>query len=1024
MNPAVHLALMDFAEAYEKDPKKAVQALSGLMLDERACALRIEFLLALRQLANSERPGRFSEWSDERFDEAIELILEVGIARVLEVGQLDPRRLNALTRNPKTLRRLHRAMANNPSLSESIPKTTELSMFAKDDLVFHKKFGTGRVRFSDVETTVVRFETEIHECLTTELTRLVAAEATLAQGQAAPPSEVVARMQAEAIRSVSESWGVLSRSRIDLLPHQLWVCKKVLERWPARWLVADDVGLGKTIEAGLILMPLLASGRVKRLLIICPAGVVDQWQHRLRDLFDVRTQVYSPESDREGRDYWGPPALQVVASLQTLRLNSDEDGETTHAYRRWARLLEAEPWDLVLVDEAHHLNSDEDDAATHGYRLLKKMEEANRIRSLVFFTGTPHRGKDYNFLSLLSLLRSDLFDPERPMSEQLARLPKAVIRNNKQTVTDLGGKALFLPPVVKFERYRYSTEESRFYDLLTEFIIGGKAYASHLADRERRAVMLVLIALQKLASSSVAAIRAAIRGRLSRIRLQREELDRKKDQDTGLESYAKALFSEDDDRTNQVTERIDELAVRLRLMENEEARLAELIAAADVVKHETKIDRILDLIDSSLAGRHVLLFTEYKATQAAVLEALSARYGSGCAGFINGDDAVANWTDGGRSAATLWNLARTEAADRFNGGQTRFLVSTEAGGEGIDLQECCHSLIHVDLPWNPMRLHQRVGRINRYGQKKTVEVFSLRNEETVESLIWQHLEDKLQQITRALGQVMEDPEDLKQLVLGMASPSMFHTLFSAAPKEKESVKSWFDSQTATLGGRDMIKAVRDLVGHCARFDFGNVSSQVPRVDLPDLAPFLITMLELNKRRVTRTADGLTFKTPEAWEDEPGVRANYERMTFDRRAAGRDARRVLGVGHKVIDLAVVQARALQGRLAFLPTAQLPAPLFVFRLSDRATGTSATLRGLIVAVEDRPEGPALLRDWELLQRLNGLNFGRSSQGNATPGEHGTARLAAAEAYIRAAIPSLELPYQVPQVDAVGVLWPAVG
>jgi hypothetical protein len=491
-----------------------------------------------------------------------------------------------------------------------------------------------------------------------------------------------------------------------------------------------------------------------------------------------------------------------------------------------------------------------------------------------------------------------------------------------------------------------------------------------------------------------------------------------------LDDYATALSSEDEDGANRLADRIDELAVRLRLMKDEEARLADLLAAADAVKRETKIERLLDLIDGPFADRQVLLFTEYKATQGAVLEGLSIRHGSGCAVFINGDEAVAGWTDGGRHAAAPWDLPRADAANRFNAGEVRFLVSTEAGGEGIDLQERCHSLIHVDLPWNPMRLHQRVGRINRYGQTKAVEVFSLRNEETVESLIWEHLENKLEQITRALGQVMDDPEDMKQLVLGMASPSLFQTLFGSAPREKELVKGWFDSQAATLGGQDMIAAVRDLVGHCSRFDFGKVSAQVPRVDLPDLEPFLVNMLEWNKRRVTRTPEGLTFKTPEAWEDEPGVRDGYERMTFDRRAAGRDAQRVLGVGHKVIDLAVAQARAFQGRLGFLPTALLPVPLFVFRLSDRATGMSDTLRACVVAIDDRPEGPVLLRDWELLRQLNGLNIGRPSPGNAIPGERGAARLAVAEAFVCANLSSLELPYQVPQTELLGILWPADG
>ncbi len=1015
MNPDLPLAFLDFAEAYGREPEKAIQALSALLLDERACCSRIEFLLALQRRALVDRPGRFASWSSENFDDAIDFIAELGIAQALERRHLDVLRLDALTRHPDALQRLHRAMTSAPSLPEPLTEATEAPMFAKDDLVIHPKFGTGRVRFSDGETTIVRFEADIQECLTADLARLAAPDETLTQGQGGPINEVIARMQAEAIRSVSETWGVLSRSCIDLVPHQFWVCKKVVEHWPARWLVADDVGLGKTIEAGLILMALRASDRAKRLLIICPAGLVDQWQQRLRDLFEIRTQVYSPDSDREGRDYWGHPTLQVVASLQTLRLNSGG---------RWDRLLDADTWDLVLVDEAHHLNSDEEDTATHGYRLLKQMQEANRIRSLVFFTGTPHRGKDYNFLALLALLRPDRFDPERPMSEQLSRLPEAVIRNNKQTVTDSEGNRLFLPPVVKFPCYHYSPEEAHFYDLLTEFITSGKAYASHLTDRDRRAVMLVLIALQKLASSSVAAIRAAIARRLDRLRLQHEELDRKKEQFATLDEYAKALSAEDDDSANRLAERIDELAARLRLMEGEEARLADLLAAADAVKRETKIDRILELIDGPFAGRQVLLFTEYKATQAAVLEALSARHGSGCAVFINGDNALAAWTDGGRRAPAPWDLPRADAAKCFNAGQARFLVSTEAGGEGIDLQERCHSLIHVDLPWNPMRLHQRVGRINRYGQKKAVEVFSLRNEETVESLIWQHLEGKLEQITRTLGHIMDDPEDMKHLVLGMASPSLFQTLFAEAPREKESVKKWFDKQTATLGGQDMIKAVRDLVGSCARFDFGKVSAQVPRVDLPDLEPFLVTMLELNKRRVTRTAEGLTFKTPEAWEDEPGIRAGYERMTFDRRAAGQEARRVLGVGHKVIDLAVAQARAYQGRLGILPATVLPVPLFVFRLTDRATSTSATLRGMVVAVEDRPDGPVLLRDWELLRRLNGLNIGRAAQANAIPGDRGTVRLAAAEACVRAAIPSLDLPYQVPQAELIGILWPAEG
>jgi SNF2 family DNA or RNA helicase len=186
-----------------------------------------------------------------------------------------------------------------------------------------------------------------------------------------------------------------------IIPHQLWVCRHVLEHWPARWLVADDVGLGKTIEAGLILTPLVSSGRVRRLLVLAPASLVEQWQQRMREMFEVRLTRYTAEADTPRADFWGT-TMFVVASAQTLRANKND---------RWRRLLEAEPWDLVLVDEAHHVNDDEKSGATLAYQLITQMEERGRIRSMIFFSGTPHRGKDYGFLALLKLLRPDRFDP-------------------------------------------------------------------------------------------------------------------------------------------------------------------------------------------------------------------------------------------------------------------------------------------------------------------------------------------------------------------------------------------------------------------------------------------------------------------------------------------------------------------------------------------------------------------------------------------------------------------------------------
>ena len=251
--------------------------------------------------------------------------------------------------------------------------------------------GFGSVIVDQGPTVVVRFGHGIEECDKSSLSRELGPIEAFDRADLDVPLEVINRLQAEVIRSVNDAWGVFSRSRIELLPHQLWVCRKVNGEWPTRWLVADDVGLGKTIEAGMILWPLLASGRVNRLLIIVPAHLVEQWQYRLRTMFDIRVARYFPEADTEKADFWGTHS-HVVASLQTLRLERKD---------RRQRLMESGPWDLVLVDEAHHLNADEEQGPTLGYRLIRDLNEARLIESMLFFTGTPHRGKNYGFLSLM-----------------------------------------------------------------------------------------------------------------------------------------------------------------------------------------------------------------------------------------------------------------------------------------------------------------------------------------------------------------------------------------------------------------------------------------------------------------------------------------------------------------------------------------------------------------------------------------------------------------------------------------------
>ncbi|ASC70357.1 type III restriction endonuclease subunit R [Halomicronema hongdechloris C2206] len=896
--------------------------------------------------------------------------------------------------------------------------------YKRGDRVNHPRFGSGEVRVDEDATVVIRFEHGIEECPKSELTRLKSLQEAILAPEWHDPLEVVARTQALAIRSINDMWGVFSLARIALLPHQLWVCRKVVQELPTRWLIADDVGLGKTIEAGLIISALLSKDAVRRILVLCPASLVEQWQERLRNMFDIRMARYTTEADTSKSDFWNTHS-QVIASLPTLRKDSGN---------RHQRMFNAEPWDLVVVDEAHHLNADEQTGQTLGYSLMNRLVyDHQKVKSAVFFTGTPHRGKHYQFFALLKLLRADLFDPAEAvesvddLQNQMRRLHLVMIRNNKQLVTDMKGKKLFYPPDVFSETYSYSLEEEAFYVKLTEFILTGKAYASGLSQVNQRAVMLILICMQKLASSSVAAIRSALKKRLNKINNYREELENAKSRKYILEKLKEFDDDEkaDSDELSLLEEKIFDLSLKVYLMEDEKPRLQELIEAAELVKFETKIGKIIEILETRFSNRQVLFFTEYKATQSLLMSALIARFGNDCVTFINGDGRADDVIENSGRIRTYFEK-RERAAEKFNSGEVRFLISTEAGGEGIDLQETCYSLIHVDLPWNPMRLHQRVGRLNRYGQTQKVEVINLRNPDTVETRIWDKLNSKIENIMQSLDQVMEESEDLLQLVLGMTSPKMFREVFSEADQNKENLSRWFDSKTATFGGQDAVATVKELMGSCEKFDFQKVSSLLPQVDLPDLRPFFETILQLNKRRISRNEDGLSFITPESWLTEPAIRKRYEHLHFDRACRGKKKiNNLLGVGHCLMNQALKQALELDGCVAQLT--ELKDPVIIFQIVDRVTGVQTNVRQVVVGVKiiGSESEIDILKDWELLMLLN-ANVGQvdRSPDRSRPEieiDKVISLLEEAKKRLDSNLNKLDLPFQYPKILTSVLLYP---
>lgn len=825
--------------------------------------------------------------------------------------------------------------------------------------VIHKTLGAGTVVTDMGDTVVVRFDEKVEICEKDSLETIPDVYEILASGSGFDSYKGLIHAQALIIRSINDKWGVFGRSLIDLLPHQLWVCRQARSKSPCRLLVADDVGLGKTIEAGIILSSFLGSGKVKRILILTPSSLVSQWQYRMKSMFDVRLSLYTPDQDTPKSAYWECHD-EVVASFHTLRMDNNN---------RMERLLSAEPWDLVIVDEAHHFNKGDKAGATLTYNLLYKMEEQQRIKSMIFFTGTPHKGKDFSFLALMQLL-SPNFSPAEPLKEQLHLLKDYMIRNNKYNVTDLHGNKLFKEPLVIPSTYHFSEAEQNFYDTLTKFIVQGFAYAKDQSHTTGNVMMLILIGMQKLASSSVAAIRNALKNRLEKLNQVHRDMRAIKSVIEELQNVREDM--ENADRLSELEEELLTKGDYISLLQNEIPALRQLIQLADEVEYETKIQTILSLIEEEYPDKQILFFTEYKATQRLLMEKLMANYGKDSATFINGDeylDAV-RLPDGTTRRIAL---KRELAAERFNEGAHRFLIATEAAGEGIDLQKNCHVLFHVDLPWNPMRLQQRVGRLNRYGQTKQVIVRNFRNPDTVESRIWEKLNTKLASIDQTFGAVMEEKEDMFQLVLGMASPTLFDDLFGEAithAKDPESLSKWFDVKTAQFGGKDVYKTVAEIIGNSAKFNYQQVSSLLPKVDLKDLLPFIQNSLSYHHKRLVMNDDGeLSFLTPEAWKTEFGVKDKYNGFVLNRAPKGKQ--QVLGIGTKVLDKALCDALSMNAPII---SADLESPYLLIAVRDLLTDHSGEKQNVIYGCKlyDLPEPVSceVVADWKMLQLLNGV------------------------------------------------------
>ena len=511
------------------------------------------------------------------------------------------------------------------------------------------------------------------------------------------------------------------------LPHQRYALERAISTNEVRYMLADEVGLGKTIEAGLIIKELEARGLIERVLVVCPKGLMTQWEAEMLEKFGERFTIVQPE------DY---PTLKKVAPDQNVFTSFSHVISPMDAIKPleerigWSQekidqynedrieAVVAGGWDLIIIDEAHRVAGQTNEVARH--KLGEMLSKASP--HLLLLTATPHSGKTEPFLRLMRLLDEEAFPNARAVvREQVAPY---LIRTEKKDAVDNEGNSLFRKRhthVMEIEWQPRHELQRQLYEDVTEYVRNGY----NKAMRERKNYIgFLMILFQRLVSSSTTAIIDAMGRRLGALEMQSELLH------TG--NFNELVESDAEDSlkdaimllSTNIKEEIRQLKVLLALAK--QAYLQGMDA-----KQEALVD-LLEKIRKQELDAKIILFTEFVATQEAIRNL--CEYNGITTTVINGS----------------MNLEeRNLSLDAFRR-EKQMLISTDAGGEGLNLQ-CAHIVINFDLPWNPMKIEQRIGRADRIGQVADVQVYNFILKDTIENRVRTVLEEKLAVILQELG---------------------------------------------------------------------------------------------------------------------------------------------------------------------------------------------------------------------------------------------------------------------------------
>ncbi len=654
---------------------------------------------------------------------------------------------------------------------------------------------------------------------------------------------------AHALEMWNENTGSLSHLDIDPLPHQIHLVHHILASGNLNWLIADDVGLGKTIETGMLLAALKQRGSLRRVLLVTPAGLTKQWQDELNNKFRMgEFQIYGEDFHINEPRHWKMYDY-VIASID--RLKNEIHLES---------LQQAGAWDLVVFDEAHRLSRRQYGLkldASQRFQLAANLR--NNTDAMILLSGTPHQGMQDKFQALLELLRPERKEEITTLALNPEIIGEMVFRNNKADVTDAEGKFIFKGKTTKAIRVHVSEAVLEFDKSLQHYLKQGYAAGAALGFKGN-AIGFVMTVYRKLAASSVAAIHNALLNRRARLEGEAKngytinELDERDQRFLGeweeqLQTDAKEFFEGEIDLLNELIGDVEQL--------KEDDRKIQLF-----------MEQLIDNILTSNKNEKVLIFTEYRTTQNYLKEAIESRFGQGKVELING---------------SMPHQYRREAIARFEE-DAQFLVSTEAGGEGINLQRKCHIMVNYDLPWNPMRLVQRIGRLYRYGQQKRVVVFNVYSPDTADEKIIDLMYTRIDQVVNDMAGVSSEfNEQMQDDILGEIADlvDVNQILADATVAGIHRTQKRIDDALARA--KAATAKQRELFEHAASFNPDEIRHEL-RISQEHGGAFVLGMFrQLGIEIVETTHNNLLWhiRLPESIQKNLGVSKSRYEVTLDR-----------------------------------------------------------------------------------------------------------------------------------------------